>query len=126
MKAIRLATCFFFIPFFASFAQSYMPLHTAFSYAGSSIGIFSDYTLNSNAITHDFIQPFYKGTFIETKQKDRVFSRLLRENRLGADVNYGLYYVHLPDSLWGKSQFGLFFSLRDTNHVDMRFSDDFF
>ena len=90
------------------------------------MGITSDFFINSNSLTPEFIDKFYTGGHIDVKLKDQVLQLTKNENRIGAELNYGFFVSFKPDSLFNKNVFHLFFSVRDRNHVDACFSKDFF
>jgi len=94
--------------------------------AKSRVGIVGEFGLNSNALTTAFISKFYNGGYIDKEQKDQVLSRTKSKNRIGADLNYGIVAAFKLDSLFHKDCFSVFFSLRDRQHFDARFSRDFF
>lgn len=89
-------------------------------------GGFAGFEMNSNAIDIDFAQGFYRGDFIDNERKDRISGRLTNENRMGADINYGVFYSWRPDSLFGSSDVSVFVSLKNSEHYDLRYSRDLF
>ena len=90
------------------------------------IGVEGYYGINSNAITNSFTTKFLNGGFIESSFKDKVSSKLDRNNRIGSDINYGIYFSGFPDSLFGKSSISCYFGLRNREHLDLAFSEDLF
>ncbi|MGQ0829189.1 MAG: hypothetical protein ACT4ON_12445 [Bacteroidota bacterium] len=90
------------------------------------IGIVTEYGLNSNAFTNQFVTQFYKGGYIDTDLKNEVLGRTKNTNRIGADFNSGIYVAIKPDSLFHKKHLSLFFGVRDRQHFDARFSKDFY
>lgn len=89
-------------------------------------GISADYSLNSSAFTNYFISKFYKGGYIDTDLKNLVLGRMRNTNRVGADLNYGIYAAFKLDSIFHKKNVSIFFSVRDRAHFDARFSKDFY
>ena len=90
------------------------------------VGVAGEYGLNSNALTNEFTSKFYTGGYINNDLKDEVLNRVRNTNRVGADVNYGIYVAFMPDSLFHKKNISVFFSVRDREHFDARFSKDFY
>jgi hypothetical protein len=90
------------------------------------MGIAGNYNFNSNALTNQFISKFYTGGYINNDLKNSVLTRVKNNNRLGADVSYGIYTAFKLDSLFHKKNLSFFFSLRDRFHVDGQFSKDLF
>ncbi len=94
--------------------------------AKTRIGITAEYSLNSSAFTNQFISKFYKGSYIDTDQKNDILKRIRNTNQMGADLNFGIYAAFRLDSLFHKKNLSVFFSLRDREHFDARFSKDFY
>jgi hypothetical protein len=89
-------------------------------------GTFGGFEMNSDAIDVDFARGFYRGDFIGKDRKDRISKRLTAENRMGADLNYGIFYSWRPDSLFGSSDVSVFVSLENNEHYDVRYSHDLY
>lgn len=89
-------------------------------------GITADYFVNASSLTTNFINKFYKGGYIDAALKDQVRTRTKNSNRLGAELNYGLFTTFKLDSLFHKNSFHLFFVIRDRQHIDAHFSKDFY
>ncbi|MGZ4060234.1 MAG: DUF5723 family protein, partial [Bacteroidia bacterium] len=94
--------------------------------AKTRIGLAGNFGINSNAITAKFFETFYKGGYIDNDLKNSVLERVKNDNRIGADVNYGAYLGIKLDSICHKKDISLFFSIRDREHFDARFSNDFY
>lgn len=90
------------------------------------LGITAEYELNSSAFTNQFILKFYRGEYINADLKNNVLDRIRNSNRVGADVNYGIYGAFKLDSLFHNKNTSIFFTLRDRQHFDGRFSKDFY
>ncbi len=90
------------------------------------IGITSDYFVNANSLTSNFINKFYTGGYIDVTLKNQVLARTKNSNRIGAELNYGVFAAFKMDSLFHKNVFNLFFSVRDRTHFDSHFSKDFY
>jgi len=94
--------------------------------ASTRIGVNADYAIGSNCLTNEFMGKFYKGGFIDEKLKNEVLSRTRNRNRLGGDVNMGIYAAFKLDSLFHKKDVSLFFTVKDRQHFDAAFSKDLY
>jgi hypothetical protein len=90
------------------------------------IGVTADYFINASSFTNQFIGKFYKGGFIDVSLKDQISKRTKNSNRIGAELNYGIFAAFRLDSLFKSNHFNLFFCIRDRQHVDAHFSKDFY
>lgn len=89
-------------------------------------GIVGDYDINSNAITNAFTRKFYAGGYINEELKNSVLDRVKNNNRVGGNVNTGIYYAFKLNPLDQQNKISLFFSVRDRAHFDAAFSKDLF
>lgn len=89
-------------------------------------GIIGDYDINSNAITNAFTKRFYTGGYIDNDLKNSVLKRIKNSNRVGGNINTGIYYAFKLNPLDQQNKISLFFSLRDRAHFDAAFSKDLF
>ncbi len=94
--------------------------------ASIHVGITGDAGFNSSALTTRFISKFYRGSYIDQDSKDGVLNRTKNINRIGADVNYGAFISIKPDSLFHRKGISYFLSIRNREHFDTRYSDDFY
>lgn len=90
------------------------------------IGVQGDYNLNATSLTNSFMTKFYTGGFIDSDLKNTVLDRTKENNRIGAEINYGIYGAFKMDSLFHKNYFNLFFSIRNRAHFDAQFSRDLY
>ena len=90
------------------------------------IGVIGDAGFNSSALTTHFISKFYTGSYIDQDTKDGVLNRTKNTNRIGADVNYGAFVSVKADSLFHKKGISYFLSIRNREHFDAQYSDDFY
>lgn len=88
-------------------------------------GIISDYDLNSNAITNTFSKKFYTGGYINNDLKNTVLNRVKNNNRIGGNINNGIYAAFKLNSFDYKNV-SVFFSIRDRAHFDAAFSKDLY
>jgi hypothetical protein len=90
------------------------------------IGISGDYDINSNALTNQFTHKFYTGGYINEGLKNLVLNRIKNENRIGGNINSGLFAAFKSDPYGKYKNISLFFSIRDRSHFDVQFSKDLF
>jgi hypothetical protein len=94
--------------------------------ARTRIGVSFDYSFGSNNLTNEFISKFYNGGYIDNTLKDEVLSRSKNKNRIGADMNTGIYGAFKFDSIFHKKNLSLFFAIKDRQHFDASFSKDLY
>lgn len=105
-------------------AQVFSPVFTE-NNPGSTLGASFDYGAASSSVNIKFINSFYRGDFIDEDLKQSVFKRTKDKNRLGFDLNYGLWYVHNPDTASTKTT-SWFLSFRNRLHADALITGDLF
>jgi len=91
-----------------------------------ALGIKGETQLNSTALTTKFYNAFLFGKHINNNTKDAIKKRLVHYNKVGADLNNGLYYAHKLDTFLGKSGLNYFFSIDDRLHGNALFTNDLF
>jgi hypothetical protein len=94
--------------------------------AKTRVGIQADYSIGSNNLTNEFMGKFYNGGYIDTELKNEVLSRTKNKNRLGADVNTGIFFAFKPDSVFHKKNLSFFLAIKDRQHFDASFSKDLY
>ena len=91
-----------------------------------SVSLGSNFVYGSSAINNDFLNKFIYGGKIERRHKDKVYKSLSANNRLGGDLNYEIN-VEIPiDTLFKKTNISLIVGIENNEHVDARFTSDFF
>ena len=71
---------------------------------GNTVGMFAIASARSNMLRVKFLRDFYTGKSIDSDLREKQANASLKINRAGADLNYGLYYRHMPDTVtqgWG-------------------------
>ncbi|MBL4587259.1 MAG: hypothetical protein JKX84_09425, partial [Flavobacteriales bacterium] len=63
-----------------------------------SVGTYGRYQLATNALTSNFVWNLYQGKNLSKDLRDKVSNKLGKSNRVGADLDYGLFAKHFPDS----------------------------
>lgn len=91
-----------------------------------TIGAYGNADYASNAITSKFAYNFIKGSYLDSTLKNSVSSKLQKENRLGYELNYGLYAVVAHDTIRHKRVFNFFFALRHKDYFNASFTNDDF
>lgn len=107
---------------FAGFAQLRHPVYNDWD-AGYSVGAYGRYQVASNNITSNLVWGAFQGHELNRNQRERASSYLFNMNRLGVDLDYGIFAKHLPDSSKG---LGWYINIADRTHANARFSRDFF
>ena len=108
------------------FAQESSIFSQAHDSSHFSVGVFSNYAVNSNALNNSFYKKAYLGGFISNDDKALVGKKLKNENRFGIDVNSGISFTQKIDTVLNQTGYGYFVSLRNCTHFDMSFSKDMF
>lgn len=91
--------------------------------AGYSVGIQGRYRLSSTAMTSNFLWGIYRGRQLSRGLREKVSNHLGPNSKVGADLDYGLYAKHLPDSSKG---IGWFVNIADRTHANAKFPKDLF
>jgi Family of unknown function (DUF5723) len=92
----------------------------------TKMGVIADYGFNSNALTSQFVSRFYNNGYIDPELKKDILNRVRQSNRIGGDINSGIFITIKPDSLFHKSSYMWFVNLKERAHFDSRFSDDLY
>ncbi len=87
-----------------------------------SINLNSEYEINSNALTNEFLSRFYRGGYINNDMKDRVLKRLDGYNRVGGHFNYNAVCFFRKDS----SRYAYTLGFKQQQLFNTSFSSDFF
>lgn len=119
----------FFILFCSYIAKSQIATIFADEFIDSAktkIGIIGNYDLNSNAFTTSFLIKFYTGGYLDKDLRNSVLARSKNINRVGANVNYGVFAAFKLDPNKHKKKTSIFFSVRDRFHLDGLFSKDLY
>ena len=74
------------------------------------VGIMGDYDINSNAITNQFTKKIYKGGYLNEELKNSILSRIKNDNRIGGNVNSGIFAAFKLDPYGKYKNTSLFFS----------------
>jgi len=101
-------------------AQFKAPIYSQWD-TGYSIGMYGRYQLSSNAFSTNFVSNIYRGKTLSRPLRQKVSNKLTRNNRLGADLDYGLYVKHLPDSSKG---IGWFVNIVNRTHANAKLPKD--
>lgn len=91
-----------------------------------AIGIYGEYALGSTALTNRIYLDFLQGNHIDRSTLDKASKRLVKFNKAGGDLNYGVFFSQKIDTLFRKSGFSYFINIADRLHGDALFTDDFF
>jgi len=91
-----------------------------------SMGLYGEYQLGSTALTNRLYMDILRGNHIEKKVFDKVSKRLVKFNKAGGDMNYGLFFSHKIDTLFGERGFSYYVNIAERIHGDALFTDDLF
>lgn len=89
-------------------------------------GIYGDFGFNSTSLSTNFVRKFYSGEYIDKDTKDGVLNKTRLKNRVGEDLNYGIFGSFSPDSIFHQKNYSFFINICDREHFDARYSDDLF
>lgn len=90
---------------------------------GYEIGAYARYQASSNAITSNLLWNAYSGQFLDRSLREKVSNMHATNNRFGADLDYGIYIKHLPDSSKG---IGWFVNVADRTHINGKYPKNLF
>ncbi|MBL4586033.1 MAG: hypothetical protein JKX84_03100 [Flavobacteriales bacterium] len=90
-----------------------------------SVGTYGRYQLATNALTSNFVWNLYQGKNLSRDLRNKVSNKLGKSNRLGADLDYGLFAKHFPDST-SRAGIGWFMKIASRTHVNTKFPKDLF
>ncbi|MFC2111297.1 hypothetical protein ACFLQ5_02475 [Bacteroidota bacterium] len=124
MKRTLLTYCFFIFTFYAN-SQHCDVFHENMK----SQTIFSsiDLSLNSSAITNQFIDSYINGKFITQKLKNRNYDRMSKNNVFGFNNDFKAAYFFKPvNSLFSISNLGLFFTIENHDLIEIKFRKELF
>lgn len=91
-----------------------------------NIYVGANYTYGSSVMNNQFLNKFLFGGKIDREMKDKAYSKLSGNNRLGGDLNYQLAAEIPFDTLFGKTNLSLLVGVELNEHIDASFSSDLF
>ncbi|MCF8463435.1 MAG: DUF5723 family protein [Flavobacteriales bacterium] len=103
-------------------AQFSHPIYADWT-GGYSVGIYGRYQLSTNGIGTDLQFSAYQGKLLSRKQRENASKRMGKVNRVGIDLDYGIFAKHLPDSAKGV---GWFVNVASRTHGHGKFTKDLF
>lgn len=103
-----------------AFAQLRHPIYSDWT-NGYSVGAYGRYQVGTNAITSNLLFNVYNGNALPRNQRERVSNYLTKKNRVGVDLDYGIFAKHIPDSTKGV---GWFLNIADRTHAHGTYSKD--
>lgn len=81
---------------------------------------------NSYSLTNKFTSLFYKGGYLDTTLKNNISNQLFDENRIGAEITFGVTYKNYHAHFLGKPQWGWYASFEDIGNYHANFSKNAF
>ncbi|MCF8277696.1 MAG: DUF5723 family protein [Flavobacteriales bacterium] len=85
---------------------------------GYAVGAFGRYQASTNAITSNLLWNTYQGKFLSRSLREKVSNLHGKSNRVGADLDYGIFAKHIPDSTKG---IGWFIKVADRTHINANY-----
>ncbi|MFT4525103.1 MAG: hypothetical protein ACI9FU_001910 [Granulosicoccus sp.] len=92
------------------------------SVSGHTIGLYGNAQAASNALSVKFTRDIYTGQFLERELRQKQSVAVGSSGIVGGQLNYGLYYRHLPDSV--TSGWGWGINAGATLHANAKFTKD--
>lgn len=124
MKKTLLTYCLIILAFAANSQQ-----YDVFNMRMKPHIIFSsfDLTLNSSALTNQFIDTYINGGFINQELKDKNYNRMKSSNVIGFNNDMKVSYFFKPsNSFFSTSNLGLFFAVENHNLIEIKFEKELF
>jgi hypothetical protein len=91
-----------------------------------NVSVGMDFTYGSTVMNNEFLNKFLFGGKIDRELKDKAYTNLGGNNRLGGDLNYKAT-VEIPfDTIFGKSDISMVIGVEANEHIDGAFSSDLF
>ena len=81
---------------------------------------------SSGDLKNDFTNKFIRGGFIDSTLKQSILNKLKEENRIGAEINYGISYFNNKSQFFGLPQWGWCFGLSNFESYNLSFSKNSF
>lgn len=106
-----------------SVAQQLHPVLSS-NRAGNTVGVFTNAGLASNSIHPAFVTDIYTGNALDREMREQQLSLMGTTNRIGGDLDYGLHFQHIPDSV-GKG-LGWFIGVSSHTNANLAFSKDLY
>lgn len=107
-----------------AFAQWADPFADNHQKAKIATGMYGNADFGSNCITSQFAYDFAMGNYLDSNLKRSVASELKKNNRLGYNLNFGIYAVLYNDTIRDKRIFNFFFALRHKSYFNASFTND--
>ena len=92
------------------------------SESGHTIGLYGNAQAASNVLRVKFTRDIYTGQFLERDLRQKQSDAIGSSGIVGGQLNYGLYYRHLPDSVTAGWGWGI--NVGATLHINAKFSKD--
>lgn len=103
-------------------AQFTNPVYSDWT-TGYAIGVHGRYQIATNAISSNFHWNAYQGKQLSRNLREQASNGLNANNSIGADIDFGLFAKHIPDSAKG---LGWFINIADRSHANAKYPKDLF
>ena len=90
---------------------------------GILVGVHGRYQVASNAIPAQLVWQTYQGKVLDRTLRERASTYLSDNNRIGFDLDFGIFAKHIPDSAKG---IGWFVNIADRSHANAKYPRDMF
>ena len=109
----------------ASFSVSGQFRNNIYSHwdGGYAVGAYGRYQASSNAVTTNLLWAAYQGKFLDKGIRQKSSNLHSNSNRIGVDLDYGIFAKHIPDSTKG---IGWFVKIADRTHINAKYPKDLF
>jgi len=81
---------------------------------------------NSLALTNEFTSLFIHGGHLDTTLKNQISENLGNQNRIGAEISYGLSYRHYHSHLFGQPEWGWYAAAEQVMNYHASFTKNAF
>jgi hypothetical protein len=81
---------------------------------------------HNQTISNEFTRLFYLGGYIDTTLKNKVSDNLNNQNRIGAELNWGIKFKNHQSILFGKPEWGWYASAENIGFYHSEFSKNAF
>lgn len=107
-------------------AQELVQPHFKTDSAGNRIDLRFEGYYNSLDFPNSFTSLFYNGGFLDSTLKSEISERLGAENRMGAELGYGISYYNYHAHLFGKPEWGWMASVENMGSYYLQISKNAF
>lgn len=93
---------------------------------GTVINFYGEAYHSSGDLQNEFTNKFIRGGYIDSTLKKDVLEKLKTENRIGAEVSFGVNYQARKTQFFGLPQWGWMFGVENNEYYNLNFSRNAF